>query len=225
MAGDDGVHRWRSIAGDNVDLDFSAYFAGGEWLSHEGATHGVFLNDSLFRSHATETNLRAVMRLLPLLCEMELPAIAGKADAYTTMVHSNPWSGLGCYVSSYCFALNRHALIALAQLRRFAALEGLSGAEALSDPDWGSGLLPAFREFLRANLIYRSSPYRWRGFDRHAVNDDLLRRKARCIYFEHRLSGEIARTGCLLPSNAGVVWQTRLFLAERVAMARQFLSR
>jgi hypothetical protein len=220
---DDGVHRWRSIAGDNTDLDFSAYMAGAEWLAEQGVRQGLFLNDSLFRLHAALTNLQAILRLWSLVGEIQLPAIAGKADPYTTIVHANPWSGLGCYVSSYCFILNRQALSILTQLPRYAEVEGLAGSESLLESTWGSGLTPAFREFLRANLAYRSSPYLWRGFERHEVDAALLRRKARCIYFEHRLSGEIARTGCLLPSNAGVLWQTRLFLAERWAQARRTL--
>ena len=212
----DHAHRWTLRNGGNTDLDFGAYFSGGEWFVQGDAPACLFVNDSLFRLHAAAENLRALLRLWPLLSQVHAPALLGKADPYSTMCLASPWSGLGVYVSSYGFALNRAAAPILASLAVHADADGLVLDRAISDPAWGRGLTVAFREFLRANLIYPGSPYRWRGFSRHVVDEAMLRHKARCIYFEHRLSGEIAREGCLLPSNAGAFWQTRLFIAERL---------
>lgn len=208
-------HRWSFLRGSNADLDFSAYAQGSLALGPHPVV--VFVNDSLFTAHHAGANLRALWGLLPLLARIELPALAGKADRYTTVCHRNPWSGLDLYISSYCFALNRSGLDVLAGLAAAADAQGLAHDTDLAAPGWGQGLDPVFREFLRANITHPCSPYRWHGLDRHLGDAPLLRRKARCIYFEHRLSGDIGRTGCILPTNAGPRARLRLYAAETAA--------
>jgi len=219
---------WTLIHGTNDDLDFSGYAQGAEhWLKNKQNMPNVilFVNDSLFTSHSAIANLRATLRLILLLGDIRLPAIVGKADRYTTIVHQNPWSSLGIYVSTYCFALNARAIGRLLQLSNWANEDGLGHEVDISDSNWGHGLSLQFREFLRANIYYQGSPYAWHSLDRNIENIQLLRKKARCIYFEHRLSGEIAKDGCVLPTNAGPRAGFRLFLAEGTCrLYRRFLG-
>lgn len=220
--------RWSVIHGTNEDLDFSAFVQGAEyWINSKGQTPQSFLfvNDSLFTSHSATANLRATFRLFPLLGDIQLPALVGKVDRYMTICHNNPWGGQDFYVSTYCFALNYAALATLLNLPKWADTDGLGHDIDVHVPDWGSGLQPAFRELLRANILYPTSPYAWPSFSRHIGNDSLLRRKARCIYFEHRLSGQLAKEGCILPTNVGPRSYVRLYLWEVFSrLSRRFFG-
>lgn len=218
---DHGDTEWAVIAGSNRVYDFSAYAEGLAYLRANSVDPAclVFINDSLFQSHHPSANLHALIRQLPLLGKIEAPAIAGKADRYATVCHANPWSGLGLYVSTYCFGLNRPALPILAGLDELVAMD-LGEAvpeEGIAAPDWGTGLSVSFREFIRAFLIYGHADFRWPGLGRYVPGDHLLAVKARCICLEHRLSGEIGRLGCILPTNQRRI--TRLLLDWRERMA------
>ena len=198
--------RWCVLRGTNEDLDFSAFIQGASyWLNINDRIPQSFLfvNDSLFTSHSVSANLKATFRQLPLLREIQLPVLVGKTDRYFAVCHSNPWSDQSFYVSTYCFALNYAGLATLLHLPKWADADGLGHDIDISCSDWGSGLKPAFKEFLRANILYLNSPYAWQSLRKHIGNDFLLRRKARGIYFEHRLSGQFAKEGCILPTNAG----------------------
>lgn len=219
-----GDHHWELKTGDNSDLDFSAYFEGTNWFSEKENSSCLFTNDTLIRKHAAHLNLQTVCRSMPLLGQIRAPAISGKVDTYKAICLKNPWSALDAYVSSYCFSLNRPAISIMSALKTLAADDGVTTTRALDDPSWGEQLAVPFREFLRANVHYRDSPYSWRGMTNGITDVDLLRRKARSIYFEHRLSGEIGKAGCILPTNSGAKSKTRFFVAERLAMWANFLS-
>lgn len=209
--------RWSVLHGSNADLDFSAYAQGAQyWLDKKGPLPRtvLFLNDSLFTSHSAAANLRATLRLLGLLGNIQLPALVGKTDRYTTICHRNPWSSLDFYVSTYCFALNPAALMTLLQLEKLAAVDDLGHDIDTHAPEWGHRLQPAFREFLRANISYTNSPYAWHNLHQHVNNKHLLRKKARCIYFEHRFSGELGLNGLILPINAGPRAKISLLFSE-----------
>jgi hypothetical protein len=150
---------------------------------------------------------------------MQVPAITGKTDRYATICHANPWSGLSLYVSTYCFGLNRAALPILATLDELANadLGDLVSALSITSPAWGAGMSPSFREFIRTFLVYGHPDFRWPGLGRYASGDSLLLVKARCIYLEHRLSGEIGLHGCILPTNLRLAERVRLYLSERLA--------
>jgi hypothetical protein len=60
----------------------------------------------------------------------------------------------------------------------------------------------AFYNLVLTSLYSENSPYKWHS-EAHLETSDLLNKKARCIYFEHRLSGEIGKSGCIIPTNAG----------------------
>lgn len=216
-----GDAEWSVINGSNRVHDFSAYAEGLAYLRSNGLESAcvLFINDSLFESHHPSANLHALVRQLPALSQVQVPAIAGKIDRYATICHANPWSGLSLYVSTYCFGLNTAALPVLAMLDELASVDlgDVASGLSLTSPDWGTGMSPSFREFVRTFLVYGHPDFCWPGLGRYAPDDSLLAVKARCIYLEHRLSGEIGRYGCILPINLRLAERLRLYLSERLA--------
>jgi hypothetical protein len=214
---------WTLLPTDNLDFDFSAYFTGVEAVLERqpDVTAVLFLNDTLFTNHAAAPNFRALWRHVGLLQELELPAIVGKADLYATVCLRNPWSGLDRYVTTYCFLLNRQALSLMLKLPFWAQEDGVTHDCRVDAPAWGARLPGAFREFLKANLVYAHSSYLWYRLREGSFSPAQLVSKARCIYFEHRLSGAIADAGCLLPTNAGSRWSTYIGLHERLSRLRR----
>lgn len=217
---------WTALPTDNDDFDFSAYLTGALAAAERGLADEpvLFVNDTLFTNHAAGANFKAVVRLLGVVRDIELPAIAGKTDRYTTICLRNPWNGLDQYVPTYCFLLNAKGVAALLQLRRWAEDDGVTHDHDVGSPAWGSRLAPAFREFLKASLVYQRSPYLWYRLRDGRYSAAQLRSKARCIYFEHRLSGAIGSAGCILPSNAGPRWGSYLAIQERLSRLRRRLS-
>lgn len=217
---------WTALPTDNVDFDFSAYLTGAEAVVARGLSDRpvLFLNDTMFTNHAAKANFRAIWRQLGVLQDIELPAMAGKADPYTTVCLRNPWSGLDRYVTTFCFLLNPKALGLMLRLRAFADEDGVTHDHDIDASAWGERLPGAFRQFLKANLAYRRSPYLWYRLREGSYTPAQLRSKARCIFFEHRLSGAIGEAGCLLPSNAGPRWGAYLAFHERLHHVRRRLG-
>jgi len=191
------------VQGTNRHLDFSGYFEGLQHLPavDQAETGNVlFVNDSLLTAHASTTIFRRVLALDGLLQQLEVPAGAGKLDPYRSICLRNPWSGHGSYLSTFCFLLNRSAQPILRRLIADAETDGVLSEAPLEDLNWGAGLTPLMREYIRAHLVYDGSPYRWRAA---APEPELIRKKAQCVYFEHRLSGSLGLEGALVPINAG----------------------
>ena len=217
------------VQGTNRHLDFSGYFEGLQRLpaAHDaGAGNVLFLNDSLLTAHASSTVLRRVLALDGLLQQLEVPAGAGKLDPYRSICLRNPWSGHASYLSTFCFLLNGPARPILRRLVAESEAAGVLTEAPLEDPAWGTGLDPLTREFIRAHLVYARSPYRWRAAG--SADPELIRKKARCVYFEHRLSGWLGLEGALVPINAGPRSRTDIFLHEslaRIARALKLPSR
>lgn len=212
-------NNWFLIKGSNRVHDFSAYAEGLEYLqnSEKCGDAVIFLNDSLFETHHAGQNMRALCRQLETLRKIRIPAISGKCDKYFTICYKNPWSDIGIYVSTYCFALNQAALPILNALDEYAIRDLGSAARSVLDDSWGVGLSLNFRELLRCFLEYGSPDFIWKGVSQYKPNEDLIMAKARCIYSEHRLSGEIGRVGCILPTNSRRIDRFRLELYERAA--------
>ncbi len=214
---------WTLLPTDNIDFDFSAYFVGVEAIFDRcpNAKTVLFVNDTLFTNHAAAANLCALWRNVGLMQEIELPAISGKADFYKTICLKNPWSNLDRYITTFCFMLNRPALDIMRLLRLQAYNDDVTHDFSLEDPAWGARLPLAFRQFLKANLIFKSSPYLWYRLKSEEYTEAQIRSKARTIYFEHRISGEIGSLGCLLPSNSGLRWSTYLAINENLQRIRR----
>ncbi len=209
---------WTALPSDNLDFDFSAYLTGADAVvaCGKGEQPVLFVNDTLFTDHAAQANFHAVWRQVGLIRDLELPAIAGKADPYTTVCLRNPWSGLQLYVTSFCFLLNGPGVALMRRLREFAEADGVTHEHDVDAPAWGSHLPGDFRQLIKAALVYRESAYLWYRLRTAKYSATQLRSKARAIYFEHRLSGAIGAEGCLVPSNAGPRWGTLLWLAEYI---------
>jgi hypothetical protein len=218
------------IRGSNAHLDFSGYFEGLGRLrstrSDVGQGNVLFVNDSLFSKHAAGCILGHVLRLDRLFGQLALPAIGGKADPYRSICLRNPWSDSASYVSSFCFLLNALALPLLQALPADADADGALSPLPLGDPHWGAGMPPILREQIRAHLAYQGSPYLWPGAK--DPNNELLPKKARCVYFEHRLSGAIGSAGAVVPINSGARSRADIFINEmfaRLALALKGLRR
>lgn len=214
---------WTALPSDNEDFDFSAYQVGANAVLTAGRAHHLtlFVNDTLFTNHAAAANLRAMERQFGLMQSLAGPAIAGKCDRYTAVCLRNPWNDLSTFVSTYCFALNEEGLGIFVTLPELADLDGLSRDRSLADASWGSELSHAFREFMRAHLVYKSSPYLWYRLRKANFSAEQLRSKARCFYFEQRLSGEIGKLGCIVPINAGPRWSMYLAFHERLGRIKR----
>jgi len=214
---------WRLIPTDNLDFDFSAYLTGAErvHIHHPEASVIIFLNDTLFTNHAPRANCSALLRHAGLMKELEIPAICGKADLYATICLKNPWSGLDRYITSYCFMLNRKSLEIMLELRTLAEKDGVTHSLRVDSPFWGRSLPKAFRQFVKANLVYETSSYLWYRLRETKFTPEQISSKARAIYFEHRLSGSVAEAGCMVPTNAGHRWWLYLFVWEWIFRIRR----
>lgn len=210
---------WKFIRGSNAELDFSAYREGSEYLQRADrqARSVLFLNDSTFTKHNAFRMIQALLAYQPALEGSELPAIAGKTDAYDNVCYANPWSRLPVYVSSFCFLLNANALDALPEVRRQADADLGSPAVDLSSPDWGANLTAPFRTYLRTHLGHSGTSISWYQLAQHVGNAELLAKKARCVYSEHRLSGEIGQKGIVFAVYPQLRMKARFFLFEQAA--------
>jgi hypothetical protein len=213
--------RFAVVAGSNADLDFSGYQEGLKRLVEtqpDAAGRPVlFVNDSLFTKHAGAAIAQRVLDLHRLLEQLRVPAIAGKRDPYRSIVSRNPWSGHPGYVSTFCFLLNARALPMLETLPLDAARDGLDPSLPIDDDAWATGLPALMREFIRAHLTYVGSPFSW---PRSAPAErGLIARKARCVYFEHRLSGALGVDGAVVPINTGPRSSLQIALREWVSRA------
>lgn len=198
---------WPIIKGSNIDHDFSAYFEGARFLSSKKKLDDVtiiFLNDSFFTSHNTYRYFHLLLNLVPLIVNVKHPAIIGRVSYYNSICFKNPWSDLNVFVPTYCFALNIRGTKILLNLNRLAGIDGLTNDTQVVDNNWGKKLNSQFFEYLRSVVIIKESPYFWKQFIAYSPDKALLYKKARCIYFEHRLSGELAKDGCIIPINSGV---------------------
>jgi hypothetical protein len=196
-ATDAHIPGWHVVAGSNALMDFSGYCEGLAVLEPRyGAV--LVLNDTLFTDHNAGFMLERLLRYRDFIAACDVPAIAGKVDNYSSVCFANPWSGANAYVSSFAFLLSAVALPILPRL--YAEIDQVMGDPALAivDPGWAPGLDPRFRTYLRLHLLTDFDPLSWYRLKIGAVAGDMLARKARCVYLEHRLSGEIARQGVIV---------------------------
>lgn len=209
--------QWVFIHGSNRDHDFSAYSEGlCKFLEKEKSDVILFFNDTLFTLRGAYANLREIVPYVTLINQLKVPSICGRVDRYDILCHSNIWSNLQIYVSSYCFLLNQKAFFTLLSLSDYAHADGVTSDIPVDDVSWGGGLPGNFREFIRAFVQYGHHKFMWPGRKRYLLDVHTLSIKARCIYFEHRLSGEISRDGCLIGTNLRTLPRWRIFWSEKL---------
>ncbi len=194
---------FKLIKGSNKYLDFSAYFEGNKniSISQKKSNNIIFLNDSFFIKHNVINNFKLVLKHINLLDEISEPVIIGRGSNYHSICHRNPWSKLDIFIPTYCFALNNSALHVLNSLEEMLFEDGFKGA--ISAKDFYKNLDSSFYNLMKSSVNSFNSPYSWKKENFHA-SDEILQKKALCIYFEHRLSGEIGKKGCIIPTNAGI---------------------
>ncbi|MBV5330563.1 MAG: hypothetical protein JZU65_23525 [Chlorobium sp.] len=218
----------RVQTGSNEYLDFSGYFEGLQSLQSETPEIRdviLFVNDSLITKHSGALILRKTLAHIALCREMRCAAIVGKADNYTSICLKNPWSGTQMYISSFCFMLNHQGQSLLNQMLEFAHKDNILDMHRVHDDDWGANIDSRFCELVRAHLIYGNSPYSWRKDYAVHFDEDILQKKSRCCYFEHRLTGAISAEGALIPINTGFKARTHIFLGEQLAKASKWCGK
>ena len=202
VAGDIANTQWMVVNGSNNYLDFSAYFEGAsKYLEdNKDCNDLIFLNDSFFTKHNFKYEFKLLLNNYTLLNDISDPVIIGRGSRYYSICHRNPWSKLNVFIPSYFFALNKNALNIIQSLEDMLKNDNYFGD--IKSKQFKESLDPAFYNLLISSIESNASPYRW-SLDQGHVDDEILRKKALCIYFEHRLSGEIGKLGCIVPTNAG----------------------
>lgn len=220
---------WVAKKGSNSELDFSAYQEGIETLglTRESSSGVVlFINDSAFQKHHAFYIVRSLMPYLDPVADCVVPAMAGKADLYDNICYRSPWSGLPVYLSTFCFLLNRPALPVIASVLEYVEADLGEKTIDLDDPAWGHGLETAFRIYLRCHLTYYGMSNTWYQLFEKRDNRRLISQKARAVYYEHRLSGEIGAKGVLFNIYPTLRKKWCFFLREQQAkIMRRLFSR
>ena len=217
------LNGWEIIQGSNALMDFSAYAeGGGHIVEHvEPGEAVMFVNDSTFTKHTARRHLQELVKYAGRLGQIEVPCIAGKVDNYIDHCFLNPWSGINAYVSTFSFMLNAGGIRTLLDV--YACVDSVMGDPRLDvgDESWGAGLSPQFREFLRTHLTMPGSPSAWYQSEKYRNDRAMLRTKSRCVYLEHRLSGEIGRSGVIVSLYPRQRDKARFWFADQVAKLRR----
>lgn len=217
---------WSVLEGSNTLMDFSAYAEGTRSMqSALSACEAVlFVNDSMFSKHHAANHLGALLPYTRRIAAMACPSIAGRVDRYVDQCYANPWSGLPVYVSSFAFLANAPALVRL--LASFDSVDEVMGPSgSLDNEAWGAGLTLSFREFLLTHVTMPRAASAWYQAARLQSHPAALERKARCVYVEHRLSGEVGRDGVIFSIYASPRATLRAVLADQWAKVGRLLGR
>jgi len=218
-----GRDDWEMVQGSNALMDFSAFAeGGGRVVEHVGRDEAVmFVNDSTFAKHNARRHLQELVKYAGRLAQIDVPCIVGKVDNYSDHCFLNPWSGLNAFVSTFAFMLNARGVRALLDV--YAGVDSAMGDSSLelSDPGWGVGLRPQFKEFLRTHLTMPDSPSAWYQSERYRNDRAMLQAKSRCVYLEHRLSGEIGSSGVIISLYPRQRDKLRFRFADQVAKLRR----
>lgn len=218
----------KTIPGTNDCLDYSGYFEGLDYVLKNNTDPNpkavLFVNDSLITKHCGSLILKETFKHFNLATEINCPAMVGKADEYFAVCLKNPWSQLNKYISSYCFILNNAGIEVFRQLTELARQDNVLPPHRIQNHDWGNNIEKSFGELIRAHLVYKSSPFYWPG--QSGFNDEeVIRKKALCCYYEHKLSGLIGLKGALIPVNAGSRSRLRIWLGEQIAAFKRAVKK
>jgi len=214
---------WEMIQGSNTLMDFSAFAEGGHHIVDNIGPNDVamFVNDSAFTKHNARHHLRKLVKYSERVGQIEVPCIVGKVDNYVDHCFLNPWSGLNAFVSTFAFLLNFRGVMTLLDV--YASVDTVMGDPRLDvkDRGWGVGLSPPFREFLRTHLMMPGSPSAWYQSEKYRNDREILRTKSRCVYLEHRLSGEIGSSGVIISLYPRQRDKVRFRIADQVAKLKR----
>ena len=193
---------WTVINGSNEINEFSAYQEG---MSH-ARTFGVnmktpmmIINDSLFTKHCYGYLIKEFIKNITILNFFEEPLMIGMKSYYSSICLTNPWSNTTSFIPSYIFLINYRALELFETLPDYALKDGIMFNEKKY---FGKDLKMQFLSL----ITYHSLKANERSTQKttNMIDNDLeILKKARCIYFEHRLTGLIGENGILFYLNDG----------------------
>lgn len=196
--------------------DFSAYIAAVREfrdLGESGKKFGAYilLNDTLFLRHPTQTLVRLIFDDLMTVVECDAPVLSGKADTYRSLLQTSPFAiGLDLYIASFLFATNFSGIELLDRAFQ-SARDGLMLRSAVAMT--GEGLPPKFQAFIRLHLkrVGRSR-FAWKNTGH---SDDVIGRKAGCVFLEHYISARFFQEGFIHPINSTALKRGALFAAYK----------
>ncbi|MDE1892471.1 MAG: hypothetical protein KGI13_08270 [Betaproteobacteria bacterium] len=219
---------WTVKRGSNKEFEFSAYQEGLEVLGltgENGPSVVLFINDTAFQKHHCLDVVRSLMPYRGPVADCVVPAMAGKGDLYDNICYRNPWSGLPVYLSTFCFLLNRLALSVFTGILAYGNADLGNNTIDLEDPAWGHQLETTFRVYLLCHLNYPGISNTWYQLIEKRNNRSLINQKARCVYYEHRLSGDIGANGVLFNIYPTPRKKWQFFLREQQAkISRRIFS-
>lgn len=204
---------WIILKGTNKMLDFSAYYEGLTYFQNE-LTEGdpiLFFNDTLFLKHDFYFSLKELFKYLDLITEIQLNAMVGFKSNYNSICLVNPWSNIDAFIPTYVFLINYNAICVFNNILHEIYSLNLEMNEEIFD---SLPISSKFKELLKAHTFYSKSPITWKNSNINSLDIQLLCKKALCVYFEHKLSGEIGSNGGLIFLNASRRFQIHFLLRE-----------
>jgi hypothetical protein len=189
---------WKYRKGTNINFDFSAYREGIEALEFNDYDLCLFLNDTLITKHAGYSHLSVLFKYAEIMSSWDYPVIAGKTDEYNSICYFNPWSKLPVYVSSFCFLANVPCIKYVIEVNEIS--EGRNDGYDCLDSNIQEGTINKnnFSLFLDAHLKFLGTGLSWYQLKKHKNSEELIRKKSKCVFMEHRLSGFIGANGSII---------------------------
>lgn len=214
---------WSYINGTNRSLDFGAYMEAVEHLISINFNLYLILNDTLLLRHNGRKHLAALLKYKDIVSESGFPVIAGKTDDYNTICYANPWSKLPVYVSTFCFLINGHGINYIRKVNEvadtfFEGVDVLNPNVVNLDPN-----VRSFMFFLDAHLRFPGTSISWYRLSDNVNDLDLLRKKARCVFMEHRLSGFLGEHGEIISVYNTAKEKTLFFINEQTAKLKRLI--
>ncbi|HGK7506176.1 hypothetical protein [Kluyvera cryocrescens] len=215
------------IRGDNSLFEFSAYDQGIQSLltihRNELSAPILIINDTLFTKHNTKFILTKTIAYYNAISRISVCAMAGRFDPYNNICFSSPWSNYPGYISSFCMLVNQEAGMKILDCYSKLPDNFNNNTINIKDKDWGNGIEPKLKEFIRSHLLDTETDTVWYQARLYKDNNFRLDTKAKCVFMEHYISGKVGASGVLL--SIIPTWKGRLlhFLNEQWAkMARVF---
>lgn len=208
---------WKYIRGTNSNLDLGAYREGVESIQPTDLSLFLFLNDSLITKHGGTSHLTELLKYVDIVSDACHPVIAGKTDEYNSICYYNPWSKLPVYVCSFCFLANRSCLDYVIEVNKIADSVFDQNSRASSDAEVAHYLDRNFSLFLDSHLKYSGTGLSWYQLATYKSDSNLVHKKRKCVFMEHRLSGFVGLTGSLISIYSSPRSKLKFFLNEQKA--------
>lgn len=196
------IPNWNIIEGSNDFFDFSAYFEGVEFLNNKFVIDSniLFLNDSLFLKHDFKYSINQILKANLGISDIITPSLVGFRSYYSSICLFNPWSKIDVFIPTYIFTINHAALNLFISLKSKAKIENIFTDNI---NEWSHKIPYQFKIFLHSYIFNNYFNNSWDGTKKYLLNTQDLYKKARCVYFEHKLSGEIGLHGNFIFPNVG----------------------